>query len=261
MKKYNWNPDLPDHRDKKYKTLRLADVAPAALPASVDLEALCSPVFDQGQIGSCTANSLAGNLEFLELGEMKASQTNAPEEFDAKFEHFSRLFIYWNERVLEGDPHQDGGAQIRDGIKTLASIGACTELVWPYNPNNLYHKPTQESFTQASAHKITQYLRLESIDDMKHCLAAGFPFVFGFTVYGQMESEQMAKDGILAMPTGDDAPEGGHAIMCVGYDDKTQMMKIRNSWGPDWGVRGYFFMPYEYISNSDLASDFWTIRR
>jgi len=259
MKKYNWKPDLPDIRDQKYcKVVNLADGV--ALPASVDLRPFCSPVFDQGQIGSCTANSLAGNLEFLELQEQKASQTNQPEEFDAKFENFSRLFIYWNERVMEGDPTQDGGAQIRDGIKTLATIGACMESSWPYDPNQLYNQPSPDCFTQAATHKITQYMRLETIDDMKHCLASGFPFVFGFTVYEQMESPEMAQTGQLEMPGMFSSSLGGHAVMCVGYDDATQNMIIRNSWGPNWGLAGYFLMPYEYISNSDLTSDFWTIR-
>lgn len=255
MKRYNWKPDLPDIRDKKYSIPE-----GAVLPASADLQSQCPPVFDQGQIGSCTGNSLCGNLEFLQLRELTTKQVNQPEEFATTFEHASRLFVYYNERDMEGDVNQDGGAQIRDGIKTLATLGACSEINWPYNPANLFIKPGPVCYQEASNKKISQYIRLETLSDMKHCIASGFPFVFGFTVYDQMESQQMAADGQLQMPSPSDSPMGGHAVMAVGYDDATQMFKIRNSWGPTWGVDGYFFMPYAYISNSDLTSDFWSIR-
>lgn len=260
MKRFNWKPDLPDHRDLKYadhhQPLHLTDI----LPKSVDLRAQCSPVFDQGDIGSCTGNSLAGAIEFLELRELLQKSAIAPEEFGANFVNVSRLFIYWNERVLEGDPKQDGGAQIRDGIKTLASIGVCTEKSWPYNHKDLFHQPSQSCFSEASGHKISQYFRLESMDDMKHCLASGFPFAFGFTCYESLDSDAVASTGMLPMPQPDESSIGGHAVLAVGYDDDKQVFIVRNSWGESWGDKGYFYIPYAYIGNPDLADDFWKVQ-
>jgi C1A family cysteine protease len=98
------------------------------------------------------------------------------------------------------------------------------------------------------------------LNHMKACLAEGYPFVFGFSVYTFMESEEMARHGILKMPSFDDKQLGGHAVMAVGYDDATSMIIVRNSWGVHWGLSGYFMMPYEYITHKGLAADFWTIR-
>lgn len=256
MRKYNWKKDKADHRDIKFsKPLTLS-----TLPASVDLRPFCSPVFDQGEIGSCTGNALAGALEFLEMSELKKNLVSQPEEFGLKFSNISRLFIYWNERVMEGDPKQDGGAEIRDGIKSLATIGACEESVWSYSKSNLFNKPSTAAFSEASKHKITKYMRINNINDMKQSLADGYPFVFGFTVFPQFESEQMEKDGILQMPKNGEQNIGGHAVMACGYDDAAKHFIVRNSWGPDWGLQGYFTIPYAYITNPNLADDMWTIR-
>jgi C1A family cysteine protease len=261
-RKYGWKKDSLDHRDLKYGTHHKVP-SNEELPRKVDLRSECSPVFDQGQLSSCTGNALAGALEFLELKELKAkmSKSEAPEEFGDKFSSISRLFVYWNEREMEGDTDEDGGAMIRDGIKTLASIGACEESLWPYLEDNLFKKPLQKAFDEASVHKISKYMQIETLSEMKHCLSEGYPFVFGFTVFDQFEGEQMAKDGILHMPSKHDRPQGGHAVMCCAYDDDRKAFLIRNSWGPNWGIDGYFWMPYDYITNPDLCSDFWTIRK
>lgn len=257
-RRYNWIPDLPDHRDKKY-----CSCAAGPLPSSSDLRPQCPPIVDQGSVGSCTGNSLAGAWGFLELKELAAKLSGQAEEFAATFVPASRLFIYWNERVMEGDPNQDGGAQIRDGVKTLASTGACDENLWPYNTSATFTAPSASCFSEAAGHKISQYMSLDNTNgqQLKACLAEGYPVVFGFTVYESFESAQTAETGIMTMPTPEDSPVGGHAVLCVGYDDARQMYIIRNSWGTSWGAGGYFFMPYSYMHNPDLADDAWTLRK
>jgi len=95
---------------------------------------------------------------------------------------------------------------------------------------------------------------------MRGCLAAGYPFVFGFTVYESFETQDMAHSGVLQMPQPDEQVLGGHAGLAVGYDDASQRFIVRNSWGTDWGQAGYFTMPYAYLTTRGLASDFWTMR-
>ncbi|HET7537706.1 MAG TPA: C1 family peptidase [Candidatus Didemnitutus sp.] len=242
---YGWLPDRPDFRDKLYSAIA---APPKKLPPSVDLRPGCSAVENQGQLGSCTANALAGNLEFL---EKQAGAVPAD---------LSRLFIYYNERAVEGTINEDAGAFIRDGIKTLAKYGVCSEAKWPYNIARFKQKPSAACYKEGLKHQIVSYHRITSLTQMKQCLAEGFPFVFGFTVYESFESAAVAKTGKLDMPTAKEKTLGGHAVMAVGYNDSQKRFTIRNSWGADWGLAGYFTMPYAYLSDNNLADDFWTIR-
>jgi C1A family cysteine protease len=254
---YGWHPDLPDHRDLVYAVP--AHVTAAPIPSLVDLRPQCPPVYNQLQLGSCTANAIAGAIQFEQMKQ------NLPVFAP------SRLLIYYNERVMEHTVTLDHGAQIRDGIKSVAQQGVCPETMWPYSDQNngdnpcpacpYAKKPTPACYTNAAGHKVTTYQRLTpTLDNLKGCLASGYPFVFGFTVYTAFESKQMASTGILDMPGPKEKVMGGHAVMCVGYDDSTQHFIVRNSWGVDWGLKGYFMMPYDYLTNSNLADDFWTIR-
>jgi C1A family cysteine protease len=244
---YGWLPDLPDHRDLLY-----AAIAPkvARLPQRIDLRAKCSPVEDQGRLGSCTANSLVGALEFLEKKE------------GTRFVDLSRLFIYYNERAIEGTVDQDSGAFIRDGIKSLVKQGVCPEQQWPYIVDKVTfkRKPSAGCYTAAKKHRITSYHRINTTDEMRTCLADGFPFVFGFTVYESFESAAVARSGVLNLPAAKENVVGGHAVMGVGYNDADKRFLIRNSWGADWGKKGYFTMPYAYLSDRNLSDDLWTIR-
>jgi C1A family cysteine protease len=240
--RYGWVPDRPDHRDFIYSD------AAKKLPASTDLRSQCSPVEDQGQLGSCTANALVGNLEFLEI---KAGKP----EVD-----LSRLFVYYNERVIEGTVKSDSGAAIRDGVKSLTKQGVCTEQLWAYNIAKFASKPTTTCYKQALTHLLLSYSRVTTLQNMKSCLAAGYPFVFGFTVYSDFESARVAQTGIVNLPTKGETVLGGHAVMACGYDDSTQRFLVRNSWGTGWGMQGYFTIPYAYLTDSNLADDFWTLR-
>jgi len=240
-----WIPDLPDHRDLLYAAIR---EAPAKLPKAVDLSTVMSPVENQGDLGSCTANALAGSLEFMEL---KAGE---------KLVDLSRLFIYYNERAIEGSIKTDSGAMLRDGIKTLSKEGVCSETKWPYELSKFSKKPSAACYREAAKHTIASYYRLLTLKDMRTCLAEGYPFVFGFSVYEGFQSTKVAKTGVLDMPKLSERMIGGHAVCAVGYDDKAKRIIVRNSWGTTWGIKGYFTMPYDYVADRNLSDDFWTIR-
>lgn len=248
---YGWKPGLPDHRDLKYSVTRMAAEAPETLPASVDLRSKLPACWDQGQIGSCTAHGISATLVFDEAFEKET------------FLMPSRLFIYFNERDMEGTITSDAGGEIRDGIKSVASLGFADENSWPYVEAKFTVKPPQVAYDTAVKHKALTYMSLDNtkLDELKSCLAAGFPFVFGFTVYDGFESDEVAKSGVLNMPGPNEQTQGGHCVCCVGYDDATKRFLVRNSWGPEWGQNGHFTMPYEYMTSSDLADDFWTIRK
>jgi C1A family cysteine protease len=249
IEKYGWVPDLPDHRDQVF-----AAPLPAllALPKKVDLRPGCPKhVYDQGQLGSCTGNAIAAAMEFDLIKE------GAKPEFTP-----SRLFIYYNERVLEHTVNSDSGAQIRDGVKSVNKQGAPPESLWPYDITKFEKKPSADAYGQAAKHKVSSYQRVaRSLSQMKGCLAAGFPFVFGFTVYDSFESEAVAKTGQVPMPSAGESVLGGHAVLAVGYEDDQQRFIVRNSWGDTWGMKGYFTMPYAYLLDSDLSDDFWTLRQ
>jgi C1A family cysteine protease len=247
-KRYGWLPDLPDHRDFQYAVVRHAALAQPT-PPMVDMRAQCPPVYEQGQLGSCTANAIGAAFQF-ELMKQKLPVFNP-----------SRLFIYYNERVLEGQVKVDSGSQLRDGIKSVATQGVCDELLWPYDVSKFAQKPAKTLYTKALKNLVQQYTRLNNtaINELKSCLAAGNPFVFGFTAYMSFEGDAVAKTGILPMPSKTESVIGGHAVMAVGYDDKQKAFIVRNSWGANWGLKGYFYMPYDYITSTNLADDFWTI--
>jgi len=170
------------------------------------------------------------------------------------------LFVYYNERVEDDTVKEDAGSTLRTGAKVLAMYGACSEKLWPYKVDKFTRKPTPKCYADGAKHKITSYWRLNSLDDILNCLAEGYPVVFGFDVYTCMETEKVAKTGKLPMPTSKDEMVGGHAVLFVGYDMSKKMFIVRNSWGIEWGDKGYFYMPFAYVTK-ELASDFWTIRR
>jgi len=155
---------------------------------------------------------------------------------------------------------EDAGAMIRDGVKSLVNLGVCSEKKWPYVITQFTKKPSGACFKEAGRHKVTSYHRILTLQQMKQCLAEGYPFVFGFTVYASFESQAVANSGIVPMPAPGEKVVGGHAVLAVGYDDNKQQFIIRNSWGTNWGIAGYFMMPYAYLTDSNLADDLWTIR-
>lgn len=245
IKRYGYIPDLPDHRDFSYQLV----FDRRKIPAKIDLRSQCPAVYDQGQLGSCTGNAIAAALEFELLKQKEADFIP------------SRLFIYYNERVIEGTVNEDSGAMLRDGIKSVANQGVCPEREWIYDISKFADKPTDGCYTDAVKFKALSYKRLDStkITVLKGCLAAGTPFVFGFSVYESFESQEVAQTGVVNMPTPNENLIGGHAVLAVGYDDAQQRFIVRNSWGVEWGQQGYFTIPYNYLTNLNLADDFWNI--
>lgn len=246
MNIYGWNPDIPDFRDYKFSRPSAVQL----LPPSVNLQSTAPPVLDQGQLGSCTANAISNCHRFVQRKE-------GHKELQP-----SRLFIYYNERKIEGTIGQDSGAQIRDGFKTIANEGVCDEKHLPYDISRFTRKPTAKCYTEALAHTAVQYQRLDNtkLDDLRACLAAGYPFVFGFSVYESFESSYVAHSGNVQMPSKTEKLLGGHAVLAVGYDDAKKQFHVQNSWGTGWGLGGFFNIPYDYLTNANLADDFWTLR-
>jgi C1A family cysteine protease len=244
---YGWVRDFPDARDLTYSA---ALPTLTSLPSKVDLRPKCPPVYDQGQLGSCTANGIGGAVQFAQMKLGKAAFTP------------SRLFIYYSERAIEGTVSSDSGAQVRDGIKSVATIGAPPETDWPYDITQFAVQPPPQAYADAKLDLVSTYAKVpQSLAQMQGCLAEGFPIVFGFTVYSSFESAAVASTGIVPMPnTTKETVLGGHCMLIVGYDDSKRVFIVRNSWNTTWGMKGYCTMPYEYLTNAHLSSDFWTIR-
>lgn len=245
LNKYGWRPDKPDHRDFLFTA-----EPQISLPASIDLQGgMPKAIYDQLQLGSCTANAIGCHFQFNRIKAKKKSFVP------------SRLFIYYGERDIEGSIGEDAGAEIRDGIKVVNKLGAPPETDWKYDISKFALKPPDKAYTDGLKYRAATYKRInQNLQDMQGCLAEGFPFVIGFTVYDSFESDVVTKTGVVPMPGGNEQVLGGHAVLVCGYDNSTQRFKVRNSWGKKWGMGGYFTMPYDYLLNTELSSDFWTIR-
>jgi len=245
-----WIPDTPDQRDITYKPgLKVT----RTIPKKVDLRDQMPPIYDQGQLGSCTAQALAAAFDF------NRQKQGVP------FMDPSRLFIYWNERELEGTVDVDAGAQLRTGVKVLVRFGTPDEETWPYAVKKFAKKPSAAAYEEAERNQTLTYQRIlcsadGTCSDMFSCLNEGFPFVTGFTVYESFESAHATKTGMIPLPKKDEQPLGGHAIVVVGYDMAKEHFICRNSWGKDWGDDGYCYMPFTYLQRADLAGDQWTLR-
>ena len=239
LPKLHWKREPVDSRDRTYKPTALV------LPKTVDLRPFCSPVEDQGQLGSCTGNAVAGLIEYL--------NRKANRNLDV-----SRLFIYYEERVLIGTVNYDSGAYIRDGIKVVNKLGAPLESIWPYNINKYTTRPNAAAYTDAARRKAGSYEKCANFTAVKNALARGFPVVVGFDVYDSFYN--IGSNGVMTYPnTAREQLLGGHAVVLVGYDDNRNAFIARNSWGRSWGLQGYFYMPYRVIQNTSMSSDFWII--
>jgi C1A family cysteine protease len=268
-----WHPDIPDARDHYLDTpafkrplqdakARLARAPAAKPPTQVDNREYCSPVEDQEYLGSCTAHAVVGMLEYM-------MRRGIQEHVD-----LSRLFLYKVTRRLLGWTG-DTGAYIRTTIKAAAAFGAPPELHWPYDISRYDEEPQAFLYSYASNFQALRYARLDpygasgkqTLDTVKYALAAGFVAAFGFPVYSSM-----TESPYVPYPEPQDALQGGHAVLAVGYDDnvvvedeggkktKEGCLIFRNSWGQDWGESGYGYLPYRYVGDA-LAVDFWTVFR
>lgn len=237
-----YRPELGDARDHAY--VRTA----AALPASVDLRGgFMPPIWDQGDYGSCVWHGAPRVLMFARARAGKPIPMP------------SRMAGYYETRKIEGDTRQDAGCEIRDAIKVLAKLGVPPETEWPYDQAHFAKAPTAKVLADGQQDIITSYQRLSTLDDMLDCLASGFPFAAGITVYESFESDGVADSGKVLLPAHDEQPIGGHCIAVVGYTSTTTFL-CANSWGTGWGQKGYFEIPAAYLGNPNLCTDVWTIR-
>ena len=240
--KYHWVKDKVDKRDHPYQVTNLAQVN------LVDLRQYCSAIEDQGQLGSCTGNAIAGAIELMD-------------KKNGKILDVSRLFIYYYERLIEGTVNYDNGAYIRDGIKACYTYGAPTENLWPYNIYKFRTAPTQAAIIDAAKRKITSYQRAADFNQVIDAIASGYPVVIGFNVYSSFDTVNVARTGIMPYPdTNKERLLGGHAVLLVGYNKNNNTFIARNSWGTGWGDKGYFYMPFQVIQNTSMSSDFWVIK-
>ena len=267
-----WLPDYPDFRDYTEEHEDVSNIltptglikAAKSLPAAVDLRQWCSPIEDQGSIGSCTAHAGVGIVEYY---EKKAF---------GKYIDASRLFLY---KVTRNLSHWTGdtGAFLRTTMGALVLFGAPPEEYWQYKIADFDKEPTAFCYAFAQSYQAIKYYRHDPpgtakdvlLNRIKKYLAAGHPSIFGFTVYSSLG--QADNSGKIPYPCKGEKIEGGHAIVAIGYDDKikiknsgscgietTGALLIRNSWGTGWGDAGYGWLPYEYVLKG-LAEDFWSM--
>jgi C1A family cysteine protease len=221
------------------------------LPAVVDLRRHCPPVYDQLHLNSCSANAIAAALRY---DEIKEGRPHVPSP--------SRLFIYYNERVLAGVVDTNSPVSLRYGYRGVAMFGSCPDAMWPYRVRRFRRSPTPSCFRAARRHRAIAYYRIRrSVTQLRACLAERFPFVMAIAVHASMMARDVRRTGVVPMPTRHDRLRGGHAVLAVGYDHARRLLIFRNSWGRGWGDHGYGYLPYRFVASPALTWDFWTMRR
>jgi C1A family cysteine protease len=244
MREYGLIRQREDSRDHR---LPRQEVKP--LPRFMSLRKKCPPVFDQGELGSCTANAGAA-------ARMMLTDTNT---------ELSRMFLYYQERALHGNEKKDSGAEMRDICKALSNDGICEERYAPYEPDKFDQRPSPLAYRNARQYTVSSYATFDgdTADDIQqirlYLATQKLPVLIGMDVYESFESHLVARTGFMPMPdTESEKLLGGHAVLIVGYNDMRRHLIVRNSWGPSWGDGGYFYMPYRYVEDK-LAYDSWTL--
>lgn len=227
----------------------------AALPAKVDMRSQCPPIYNQGTMGSCTGFAIAKGL-----GEFVLKKQNRHTELSA-------LYLYYMERKAAKQINEDSGASIASGMRILDNLGCAPEKEHPYPSERVWNdkdkmqqylvmKPDSSDVTAGKSFRVKGLKPINSLRGIRNSLAKGMPVVFGIAIFDNFYS---AKNGVIPMPTAKSKFEGGHAVMAVGYDNDKQVLIMRNSWGKEWGDKGYFYLPYDFIRH-ELAADAWTAK-
>ncbi|MBY0501486.1 MAG: C1 family peptidase [Alphaproteobacteria bacterium] len=272
----------PSHTKEIFRSLKVSKPKvkkpeiskPVSLPSSVDLRKYCN-ILDQGQLGSCTANAIAGGTyarQIMEVVQATLTKKIKPNitAIKKKNENISRLFTYYLERQKEGTLHTDSGASIGDGLWSLCTIGSPRESLWPYNITKFAVSPPPQAYAAAYKNKDLDNFKVSSVDNrlsastvlskIKGGLYNGVVYPIGFAVYESFESITVAKTGIAPLPKRAERFLGGHAVLIVGYDDSKHAFIVANSWGTGWGQKGFFYMPYQYVTNPNLTDEIWSLK-
>jgi len=260
---FNYVRDTIDLRDYKFSK---AVGQKVEVPSSIDLSPKMPKIFNQLTLGSCSSNSTARGLMFAR---------NDTESV------LSRLFQYYKTRELEGTIPEDSGASNRNAIKSTNKFGICKEELMPYEISKFTEAPTEEAVLEAMNHKSHSYYSCDSLDDVFQALAQGYPVVIGMEVFESFETKTVARTGKMVMPSMTETILGGHSVLIEGKFDNMKVskltffrkianflfgtkmhvnkgyLKVANSWGEEWGDKGYFYMPYEYFEK--YVFDCWCI--
>lgn len=247
-----WRPDLPDFRDYPLtKRMSIRDAMGLARKAS--FRDKMSPVRDQGDSNACTGFSTAAAISYLRT---KDKDPRNPEH--------SALFSYYMGRFLEDEVNLtwtklDQGAYIRLVVKGINKFGSPPETKWPLNFKKMFSKPTLTAYKEANRWKLGNYYRCANGLEVLNALAAGFPVVGGFSCYSSMFTPEVQASGNVPMPDKSDVFFGGHAVCFVGYDQDAGRITFKNSWGPEWGDKGYGTLPLAFLNDSNLCDDMWAL--
>ncbi|HYX39748.1 MAG TPA: C1 family peptidase [Oligoflexus sp.] len=245
MQKLGWIRDTKDERDRKYSLKSSVN-----LLSNVDFRDRFPRVWDQGNLGSCTAHAVGAACLYQDIYDEDSSIT-VP----------SLLYIYYMTRALEGSIGIDAGATIRNTVKAVAKFGYPLENLWPYKISDFSKRPDDNVIRHAAREKVSSYERIDrNLSHIQEVLSHGDPVVFGFTVYESIYGQDVKKSGVIPIPKKKEKVLGGHAVLACGYDDERQALIIRNSWAKEWGEAGYGYLPYYFIENAQLSGDFWTIK-
>ncbi|MEO8259101.1 MAG: C1 family peptidase [Acidobacteriota bacterium] len=222
----------------------------SSLPPRVDLRPGCSPVENQGQIGSCSANAIVGAVEFKRWKE-------------GRQDDLSRLFVYFNARKMSGMEKEDCGARIAHGMAAFLAHGAPPESAWPYDPSRVTTMPDDAAYTRAAPNAEVEYARLSGIEHIRGALARQLPVVFSISLPSRCYDEA-ASGGVMPKPTDDEiagvlTQHGRHAMLLVGYDTDQNIFHVRNSWGTEWGDRGYCRLSIDTFQRAMAADTAWVL--
>lgn len=244
-RKYGWLPSYPDPRNVP------ADTSGLATKSEVDPRDVMQDPYDQGQLGSCTANAYAGAVEYDD--KLDGGSLGTP----------SRLAIYYGERQREGTVGYDSGAFGHDAFKDGHEFGVASESLWPYEIDKFKETPSSSYLDARDSHKVLKYWHPDPNQNrFQKILSNDQTIAFGFTVYESFESQQVADTGVVPMPSEREKVLGGHEVLIVGYlGSYPDHALVRNSWGTQWGLGGYFLMPWAYVLDSNYSSDWRTIHR
>jgi C1A family cysteine protease len=234
--------DVHDVRDRMYRPARRL----APVPQHVDLRQWGGPIKDQGDEGSCTGHAFSSAREWMARRYERTSPILSPQ------------CLYVEELLADGSFPKDEGAMPRTGCQVLTARGCCEASLYPY-VSGKFTAPTPEQSQNALKYKTGAYHRIGTLPDFLSCLAepTPWPVLVGFVVYESFMTEQVADTGIMAIPDPDEQQQGGHEVLCLGYNLPNHMALIQNSWGDGWGQKGYFWMPFEVIASPN--TDLWMV--